>query len=85
MNSLTIDQIKTEYPDEWVLLGLDGENQSHIDHGEVLLHGKDYLELCYKSSEIPKTQLTTIIFTGTQNHNRKWLKATRLNEKPKTT
>lgn len=81
MNSQTIDQIKTEYPDEWVLLGLDGETK---DHGEVLLHGKDYLELCYKSSEIPKTQLTTIIFTGIQNHNRKWLKATRLNVKPKT-
>jgi hypothetical protein len=45
MKSLTIDQIKTEYPDEWVLLGLDGETQSHIDHGEVLLHGIDYLEL----------------------------------------
>jgi hypothetical protein len=81
MASLTIEQIKTEYPNEWVLLGLDHEEQSQIESGEVLMHGKDYLELCYKSSEVSEGYLTKIFFTGIQNHNRKWLKATRLSEK----
>jgi hypothetical protein len=84
METLSIEQIKAIYPDEWVLLDLDGQEATKIQKGIVLLHGKDYLELCYKSSEIAQNHLTTILFTGTQNHNRKWLKATRLNEKPKT-
>jgi hypothetical protein len=82
MASLTIEQIKSEYPNEWVLLGL--AEQSQTESGEVLMHGKDYLELCYKSSEMPKDYLTKIFFTGIQTHNRKWLKATRLNDKQKT-
>ena len=78
METLSIEQIKAIYPDEWVLLDLDGQEDSKIQKGIVLLHGKDYLELCYKSSEIANNHLTTILFTGTQNHNRKWLKATNL-------
>ena len=84
MEALSIDQIKLSYPDEWVLLDLEGQEATKIQKGIVLLHSKDYLELCYKGSEIAKEHLTTILFTGTQTHNRKWLKATRLNEKPKT-
>jgi hypothetical protein len=75
MEALSIEQIKAIYPDEWVLLDLDGQEATKIQKGIVLLHGKDYLELCYKSSEIAKNHLTTILFTGTQNHNRKWLNA----------
>ena len=75
METLSIEQIKAIYPDEWVLLDLDGQEVTKIQKGIVLLHGKDYLELCYKSSEIAKNHLTTILFTGTQNHNRKWLNA----------
>ncbi|MDZ7898641.1 MAG: hypothetical protein U5N85_11540 [Arcicella sp.] len=94
METLSIEQIKAIYPDEWVLLDLDGQEATKIQKGIVLLHGfflgeekffpkpnsrvKDYLELCYKSSEITNNHLTTILFTGTQNHNRKWLNATRL-------
>lgn len=84
METLNIEQIKAMYPDEWVLLDLEGQENAKVQKGIVLLHGKDYLELCYKSSEVAKNHLTTILFTGIQNHNRKWLKATRLNEKPKT-
>ena len=75
METLSIEQIKATYPDEWVLFDLDGQEATKIQQGIVLLHGKDYLELCYKSSETAKNHLTTTLFTGTQNHNRKWLKA----------
>ena len=39
--------------------------------GIVLLHNKDYLELCYMGSEIAKDKLTTIFFTGEQQQHRK--------------
>ena len=85
MEILTIDQIKLNYPDEWVLLRLE-ESQANArpKSGSVLLHGKDYLEICYKGSEIAKDFLTTLLFTGTTTKNRKWLKSIRLNENPKT-
>jgi hypothetical protein len=85
MATQTIEQIKQEFPDEWILLGIDHHSLNIVESGTVLLHGKDYLELCYKSSEIPKKYLTKIIFTGPQTHNRKWLKATRLSDKLPTT
>jgi hypothetical protein len=83
MTALNIEQIKQHYPDEWILLKIE-EETTHPSHGEVLFHSKDYLELCYKGSEIAKNILTTIFFTGEQNKRRKWLKATRLQEQPKT-
>lgn len=85
---LTIDEIKLLYPDEWVLIRLnEDERTSNEDFkgGEVLLHGKDRLELAYKASELPKSLLTRTFFTTpTKNHNRKWLSVTRLREIPKT-
>jgi len=86
MKALTINEIKALYPNEWVLLSV--ENSEHLarcDRGVVLLHGKDYLELCYKASEIAKDILTTILFTGAPAQNCKWLKTIRLPETPKTT
>ena len=81
---LTIAEIKHLFPNEWILLGLEGSEASKSDTGVVLLHGKDYLELCYKGSEITTTQLTKIFYTGEQKHHRQWLKATRLKDIQKT-
>ncbi len=82
---LTIEEIKMQYPDEWVLLALDNSDVlKRPESGSVLLHSKDYLELCYKASEIAKNIVTTILFTGEASKNRKWLKSTILQEKPKT-
>lgn len=83
---LTIAEIKTQYPEQWVLLVVpdDYDSKTQLEKGTVLLYGKDYLELCYKGSEIAKNRLTTIIFTGEKNKNRKWLKSIRLQETPKT-
>jgi hypothetical protein len=81
---LTIEEIKTQYPDEWVLLALDNSDVlKRPESGSVLLHSKDYLELCYKASEIAKNIVTTILFTGEASKNGKWLKSTILQEKPK--
>lgn len=74
MTAISFEQIKTQYPDEWVLVKIEDE-ATQSKSGVVLLHGKDYLEICYKSSEIAKNFLTTILFTGEQNKKRKWLKA----------
>lgn len=78
MQILSIEQIKAQYPDEWVLVGLDEAEQTRPQKGTVLLHGKDYLELCYKGSEIAKNTLTTILFTGAPVKKRKWVKVNRL-------
>jgi hypothetical protein len=84
MEVLTINEIKAQYPDEWVLLSLiNSDTPERPDKGSVLLHSKDYLELCYKASEIAKNVVTTILFTGEPTKNRKWLKSTILREKPK--
>jgi hypothetical protein len=83
MNSINIEEIKQNYPNEWVLLKVEEESMQPT-YGEVLFHSKDYLELCYKGSEIAKNILTTILFTGEQSKRRKWLKATRLQEAAKT-
>ena len=85
MEIITINEIKARYPDEWVLIALPNSDiLERPDKGEVLLHSKDYLELCYKASEIAKNIVTTIFFTGEPVKNRKWLKSTILREKPKT-
>lgn len=75
---LSFDEIKKLYPDEWILLGLS-ETLSNKDlRGTILFHSKDYLELCYKGSEIAQNILTKTFYTGETKQNRKWLKATRL-------
>lgn len=44
MEILTIDEIKAQYPDEWVLLSLaNSDILARPDKGTVLLHSKDYL------------------------------------------
>lgn len=82
---LSYEEIKTLFPNEWVLLALSGADALSAKKGVVLLHGKDYLEICYKASEVAKDRLTTIFFTGEQQKSRKWMKVSHLTEKPQTT
>ena len=83
MEIKTLEEIKKIYSDEWILLGLNSSDLDSQITGNVILHSKDYLELCYKSSEIEKKQLTKIIYTGQQTTNRKWLKLSILNDNQK--
>lgn len=80
MKSLTIEEIKAAYPNEWILLGNPQTVLANVLSGILLFHGKDYLEVCYKGSELGANyDSRTIIFTGeTKQKNRKWLKAIRL-------
>ena len=71
---LNIDDIKTLYPNEWVLLGNPIMDESKIDvvSGVPVYHSKDKKEVCYigrdKTSEFDKI---TLIYTGTFRPTRK--------------
>ena len=67
MKALTINEIKAQYPDEWVLVGnpkMDSE-ELHILSGLPALHSKDKKEVCYLGAELVKKFDTyMIVFTG---------------------
>jgi hypothetical protein len=73
MEILSIDQIKTQFPDQWVLVGgpvLDDPNSlgsivSKLIKGSVLFACKDKKELAYKSQDYRKEFDTyTCIYTS---------------------
>ena len=74
MKALNINDIKKNFPDEWVLLGNPIMDDSKIDvvSGVPIYHSKDKKEVCYigrdKTSDFDKI---TIIFTGTLKPTRK--------------
>jgi hypothetical protein len=71
---LNITDIKTLFPDEWVLLGnptMD-ENKLDILAGIPLLHSKDKKEVCYMGREkTANFAKITLIYTGTFRPMRK--------------
>ena len=83
MQTLTLDQIKSTYPDEWVLIGNPQMRQDNfvgpivrkLLAGVVLYHSKDKRELGYKAAELAQTvSETACIYTGEIPKNRKfWL------------
>ncbi len=82
---LSYEEIKSLFPNEWVLVAMSDPKALAAKSGVVLLHGKDYLEICYKGSEVAKGMLTTIFYTGEKQKNRKWVKVSHLSETPQTT
>jgi hypothetical protein len=74
MQPLTLEQIKTAYPNEWVLLGNPIMDDSKLDvlAGIPLFHSKDKKEVCYmgreKTTDYAKI---TLIYTGTFRPMRK--------------
>jgi hypothetical protein len=87
MEALTLQEMKATYPNQWLLLGNPKTVLATVESGIVLFHGKDYLEVCYKGSELGANyDSRTIIYTGeTQQKHRKWLKAIRLDAPMPTT
>ena len=83
MEILTINEMKAQYPDEWVLVAnpeLDDEETlgSIVDklvQGIVLLHSKDKRELAYKAREVRQGyESIACIYTEVFPKNRKyWL------------
>ncbi len=82
MEVITIEQIRTIYPDQWVLVGnpklsepeINGSIVSKLVSGIVLFASKDKRELAYKASEARKNiDFTTCIFTGEIAKNKLFL------------
>jgi hypothetical protein len=75
MDELTIDQIKTQYPDEWVLLGNPNIIGASVLGGVVIDHSKDKREIAYRQPNWRLNFQTAItVFTGQKVKNRKfWL------------
>lgn len=83
MESMTIEQIKINYPNQWVLIGNPelknpdsmGSVTSKLISGFVLYANTDKKELAYKASEYRKGyEFYTCIYTGEIPKNRKfWL------------
>ena len=80
----TFEEIKAQYPDEWILIGnlelKDPMLQTNISRnfksGVVLLHGKDRFNIACQSKEarVGYTNIT-LIYTGNIPQNRPlWLK-----------
>lgn len=82
-NPLTIDQIRSTYPEEWVLIGdPDLGDPSHVgsvvsklQSGIVLYHSKDKREIASKAKELTQgVERFACIFTGEVPKNRRfWL------------
>jgi hypothetical protein len=83
MEALTIKEIRSTYPNQWVLIGdpvLDDPNTlgsivNKLVKGVVLLANADKKELAYKAKEVRKGYTSyTCIYTGEIPKNRKfWL------------
>ncbi len=83
MEILTLDQIKFQYPNEWILVGnpdlgdpyKTGSVLSKLVSGLVLYHSKDKREIAYKAKELTAdVERFACIYTGEIPKNRRfWL------------
>ena len=82
METLTLQEMKANYPDEWILVGNpnlgDPQRQGLIINrlidGIVLYHSKDKRELAQNAQFVREGYRVTLFFTGEMPKNRKfWL------------
>ncbi len=82
MQILTIEQIRINFPNQWVLIGepelsepeINGSIVSKLIKGVVLFASKDKRELAYKAKEVrAQIALTACIYTGEIAQNRLFL------------
>jgi hypothetical protein len=82
METLTINQIKSKYPNQWILIGnpelsepeINGSILSKLTQGIVLYASKDKRELAYKAKELKATvKKTACIYTGEISQNKLFL------------
>lgn len=82
MEKLTKEQIISQFPNKWVLVGdpeLDSPNKlgsimSKLLGGFVLLVSEDRREIGYKAKDVRKGfKSVTCVYTGIIPQNRKWL------------
>ena len=82
MENLTIEEIKKQYPNEWVLVGnpkmskpdLNSSIVSNLLSGFVLCTSKDKKEIGLKAKDFRASYESTVcIFTGEINKNKLYL------------
>jgi hypothetical protein len=83
MESITLNEMKARYPDEWILVGnpdLGGKESvgtiiRRLVSGVVLYHSKDKHEVAYNGREARKGYAhCTLIYTGEiPKHRKFWL------------
>ncbi len=82
MQTLSLSQMKTQYPDQWILVGnpelsepeINGSILSKLLRGIVLFASKDKRELAHKAADLRKTvSKTACIYTGEIPKNRLFL------------
>jgi hypothetical protein len=75
MKALTIDEIITRFPNQWVLLGNPEIFGSKVLSGFVLFNSPDKREIAYSQINWrDQFQSATTVFTGKKTKNRKfWL------------
>lgn len=83
MQTLSFEQIKALYPNEWVLIGnpeldepeIEASIVSQLQAGILIFHSKDRREIAYKGKELKKGfEATTCVYTGDLPKGRKfWL------------
>ena len=81
--TLTVDQIKSTYPNQWVLIGnpvlanpeLVSSVINKLQSGIVLYHSKDKREVAYKAKELTQgVERFACVFTGEAPKQRRfWL------------
>ncbi len=63
---MTIQEIKLNFPDEWILLGNPQFSDSTVIGGEVVCHGTNKTELAEKGKVLKNQyQMLKFIYTGT--------------------
>lgn len=82
MEPITIDQMRTLYPDQWLLVGnpelsepeINGSIVSKLLRGVVLIAGKDKREVAFLSKGLQaEVESTACIYTGEIPQNRAFL------------
>ena len=74
MHTVSIDDIKLKYPEEWVLLGNPETDDSKLNvlAGVPIYHSPDKKEVCYLGRDKTKSfDKVTLIYTGSIPQGRK--------------
>ena len=70
----TIQEIKQQFPDEWILLGDPKMDETTVLGGVVVYHSTNKKDLLKGKDLLTPFELSTWVFTGDLNYKRKlWL------------
>ena len=74
MTYQTIQEIKKQFPDEWILLGNPKMEETTVLGGVVVYHSTNKKDLLKGKDLLTSFELSTWVFTGDLDYNRKlWL------------